>query len=195
MRMFARTVCALVVVYLATLSTVLTQSRVGREAAIPQHLRDGEEFTMPLRDLLAYGKRLFSAVWTIQDGGGRPRTKGTGAPLSDAAHPLEFPQNFNRISGPDANSCAGCHNPPYGIAGGGGDFVTNVFVLGQRFDFVTFDPQRHGADARLGRRERGKPVSSDRRRIPGDDRHVRRRLSRDAGAADHRGPAGDSRHA
>lgn len=46
---------------------------------------------------------------------------------------------FNRISGPDANSCAGCHNLPYGIAGGGGDIVTNVFVQAQRFDFATLD--------------------------------------------------------
>jgi cytochrome c peroxidase len=46
---------------------------------------------------------------------------------------------FNRISAPDANSCAGCHNAPYGIAGGGGDFVTNVFLLGQRFDAISFD--------------------------------------------------------
>ena len=48
-------------------------------------------------------------------------------------------RGFNRISGPDANSCAGCHNAPYGIAGGAGDVVTNVFVLAQRFDFVNFD--------------------------------------------------------
>src|SRR5207249_8586915 len=27
------------------------------------------------------------------------------------------------------------------IVGGGGDFVANVFVLGQRFDFITFDPE------------------------------------------------------
>jgi hypothetical protein len=55
---------------------------------------------------------------------------------------LEFPRNFNRISAPDANSCAGCHNIPFGVPGGGGDIVANVFVLGQRFDFATFD----GAD-------------------------------------------------
>ncbi|MDX1626862.1 MAG: di-heme oxidoredictase family protein, partial [Wenzhouxiangellaceae bacterium] len=48
-----------------------------------------------------------------------------------------FPFNMNRVSAPDANSCAGCHNSPR--VGGGGDFVTNVFVLGQRFDFATFD--------------------------------------------------------
>src|SRR5205823_14400956 len=35
------------------------------------------------------------------------------------------------------NSCAGCHNVP--VLGGGGDIVANVFVLGQRFDFATFD--------------------------------------------------------
>jgi cytochrome c peroxidase len=66
-------------------------------------------------------------------------TKGTGKPLSDLNSPLVGLRSFNRISAPDANSCAGCHNAPYGISGGGGDFVTNVFVLGQRFDFVTFD--------------------------------------------------------
>ena len=44
---------------------------------------------------------------------------------------------MNRVSAPDSNSCAGCHNAP--LVGGAGDFVTNVFVLGQRFDFATFD--------------------------------------------------------
>jgi hypothetical protein len=58
--------------------------------------------------------------------------------LSDNSDPLIFPRNFNRISGPDTNSCSGCHNKP--DVGGGGDIVGNVFVLGQRFDFATFDP-------------------------------------------------------
>src|SRR6185312_1523274 len=35
------------------------------------------------------------------------------------------------------NSCSGCHNKPF--IGGGGDIANNVFVLGQRFDFATFD--------------------------------------------------------
>jgi mono/diheme cytochrome c family protein len=74
---------------------------------------------------------------TITDG--RPLTKGTGAPLSDFQDPLLFPRNFNRVSAPDANSCGGCHNAPFGIAGGGGDFVANVFVLAQRFDFATMN--------------------------------------------------------
>jgi cytochrome c peroxidase len=113
---------------------------IGQEVAISSHLQDGQEFTVPLRDLLAHGKKLFEAPWTSQEGGGRPLTKGTGAPLSDPSEPLIFPRKFNRISAMDANSCAGCHNAPFGLTGGGGDFVTSVFVLGQRFDFATFDP-------------------------------------------------------
>jgi len=128
-----------VVLCIGALSTVQTQSPIGREVAIPRHLQDGEEYSLPLRDLVAFGKRLFTAVWTIEEGGGRPNTKGTGNPLSDPMSPLVFPRNFNRISAPDSNSCAGCHNLPFGIAGGGGDIVANVFVLGQRFDFATFD--------------------------------------------------------
>ncbi|HEY7090543.1 MAG TPA: di-heme oxidoredictase family protein [Tepidisphaeraceae bacterium] len=112
---------------------------IGREAAVSRHLADGEEFRLPIEDLLRHGKLLFDANWTDQDGGGRPTTKGTGRPLGDPSRPLVGARAFNRISGPDANSCAGCHNAPYGISGGGGDFVTNVFVLAQRFDFVSFD--------------------------------------------------------
>lgn len=77
------------------------------------------------------------ARWTVEEGAGRPKSKGTGLPLADEQDPLVFPRNFNRISGPDTNSCAGCHNMP--ATGGGGDIVANVFVLGQRFDFATFN--------------------------------------------------------
>jgi hypothetical protein len=76
-------------------------------------------------------------MWTSQEGAGRPLSKGTGAPVSDPSDPLVFPRNFNRVSGPDTNSCSGCHNKP--LVGGGGDIVGNVFVLGQRFDFATFN--------------------------------------------------------
>ena len=88
---------------------------------------------------MRHGEALFSANWTTQDGGGRPLTKGTGAPIVDPSNPLVFPRKFNRVSAMDANSCAGCHNAPFGIAGGGGDFTTGVFVTAQRFDFSTFD--------------------------------------------------------
>jgi hypothetical protein len=110
---------------------------IGREVAIPHHLSDGDEFRVPVSQLLSHGLQLFTANWTIQEGQGRPLLKGTGNPLSDPSSPLVFPRNMNRLSAPDANSCAGCHNAP--IAGGAGDIVGNVFVLGQRFDFATFD--------------------------------------------------------
>ena len=112
---------------------------IGREVAVGRHMQDDEEFTRPIAELIEYGKLLFAANWTGQEGGGRPLTKGTGKALTNPKQPLTGPREFNRISGPDANSCAGCHNAPHGIVGGGGDYVTNVFVLAQRFDFVTFD--------------------------------------------------------
>lgn len=136
------------------------RSRIGQELSVPHHLQDDEEFAIPLSKLLEHGKLLFNANWTEQDGGGRPMTKGTGTALADPAQPLVGKRAFNRISGPDANSCYGCHNAPYGIPGGGGDFVTNVFVLAQRFDFATFDakeflPTKGSVD------EEGKPVTVD----------------------------------
>ena len=121
---------------LALFSGVRAQG-IGSEVSVPNRLADGDEFTLSIRDLVEAGRVLFGANWTVQEGGGRPLSKGTGAPLSDLADPCVFPRDFNRVSAPDANSCAGCHNVPF--AGGGGDIVANVFVLGQRFDFATFD--------------------------------------------------------
>src|SRR5215470_2496417 len=113
------------------------QAPGGSERAVPVHLQDGDEFTTPLSRLLRYGELLFNAKFTVQDGAGRPLSKGTGAPLSDLSSPLLFPRNFDRLSSPEANACSGCHNAPY--SGGGGDRVTEVFVLAQRFDHLTFD--------------------------------------------------------
>src|SRR6267378_1513547 len=114
-------------------------SMIGREVAIPRHLQDGDESQLSIPQLIAFGEKLFTARWTVQEGAGRPLSKGTanGPRLSDPSRPLVFPFNFNRFSGPDANSCSGCHNLP--ATGGGGDRVTNVFVLGQRFDFISFN--------------------------------------------------------
>jgi hypothetical protein len=135
-----RLMMTLLAIFLAPLSAaIIAQTTIGKEVSVPSHLADGDEFTVPVADLIAHGQKLFTAVWTGQEGGGRPKTKGTGAPLSDPGQRLVFPRNFNRVSAPDANSCAGCHNTPFGMAGGGGDIVANVFVLGQRFDFATFD--------------------------------------------------------
>lgn len=121
------------------LAGAVARAQIGEELSTYQRLEDGEEYTVSVRELVARGQAAFIAEWTPQEGGGRPLTGGTGAPLASSAAPLVFPRNFNRVSAQDANGCAGCHNAPFGIAGGGGDFVTGVFVAAQRFDFATFD--------------------------------------------------------
>lgn len=145
---FVISLCPLSLVVLVALAQG-PASQIGQEKAVPVHLQDGEEFQLPLKKLVEFGQQLFVARFTTEDGLGRPMTKGTGAPLSDPTSPLVFPRNFNRISSPDSQGCAACHNLPR--PGGGGDRVTDVFVLGQRFDFATFDhndamPLRGAAD-------------------------------------------------
>jgi hypothetical protein len=114
--------------------------RAGLELSAALHLKDGQELVEPLPTMLAHGKSSFTANWTEHEGGRRPLTKGIGRPVSRTSEMRRGVGLINRISAPDANSCASCHNSPFGIVGGGGDFVTSVFVLGQRFDSVTFDP-------------------------------------------------------
>jgi len=133
-------------------------SQVGREVAIPAHLQDGDEFTIPTVQLIEFGAKLFSAKFTVQEGAGRPKSKGTGAPISDPSAPLVFPRNFDRISSPDANACSGCHNVP--TPGAGGDRVTEVFVLAQRFDRLTFD-HNDGIGTRGAVDESGKLVTME----------------------------------
>src|SRR5690348_13334818 len=53
-------------------------SQIGREVAIQQHLRNGQEFEISLSTLLDIGKEIFAANWTVQDGQGRPLAKGVG---------------------------------------------------------------------------------------------------------------------
>ena len=131
---------------------------IGRELGLNEHLMDDQEFVIPLAKLIEHGRKVFAANWTHEEGAGRPLTKGNGRGLSDPSSPLVGARAFNRISGPDANSCIGCHNQPHGIPGGSGDFVANVFVQGQRFDFATFErgdtmPTRGAVD------EQGQPVT------------------------------------
>jgi len=77
--------------------------QIGREVAVPVHLQDGEEHQLSIPRLVDFGRSLFLARWTAQEGAGRPKNKGTGAPLADEQDALMFPRNFNRISGPDTN--------------------------------------------------------------------------------------------
>jgi hypothetical protein len=121
------------------------------------------QFIVPVRGarvILARndGEKLFTAKFTIEEGAGRPLTKGTGAPLSDPNSRLVFPRNFDRLSSPDSNSCVGCHNSP--AQDGGGDRVTEVFVLAQRFDHLTFD-YLDAIETRGAMDEPGKIVTMD----------------------------------
>jgi hypothetical protein len=167
--------------------------------AIPIHLQDGEEFTTPKAQLIQFGAQLFNAKFTVQEGVGRPMTKGTGAPLSDPSSPLVFPRNFDRISSPDANSCSGCHNAP--VSGAGGDRVTEVFVLAQRFDHLTFD-HSDGITTRGAVDESGKFVAmenatNDRKTIgmngSGFVEMLARQMTADLQAARDATPPGSSR--
>lgn len=110
---------------------------LGTEVGVAHHLADGDEYTLSTSKLLRQGQTLFQAVFTPQEGGGRPRSKGTGDPISDPTSPLIFPRDFNRMSAMDSNSCGSCHNVPF--LGGGGHFTANAILIGQRFDFLTFD--------------------------------------------------------
>jgi len=173
-------------------------SQIGRELAIPAHLQDGEEFNTPVTQLIRYGAELFNAKFTIQDGAGRPLSKGTGAPISDPSSPLVFPRNFDRLSSPEANACSGCHNAP--VSGAGGDRVTEVFVLAQRFDHLTFDHSdgitTHGATDESGKFVTMDNATNDRKTIgmngSGFVEMLARQMTADLQAARDATPPGNS---
>src|SRR6516164_5469007 len=66
--------------------------------------------------LIERGRELFKAKFTTVDGAGRP--KATQAIIPTKRKSGVNPP-FARTSGPDSNSCFGCHNDP--IEGGSGD--------------------------------------------------------------------------
>jgi di-heme oxidoreductase (putative peroxidase) len=76
-----------------------------------------------LPELIDIGRKLFRASFNRLDGAGHPNSTGDSKPTIRVTRDLQL---FQRVAGPDANSCAGCHNRP--IVGGAGDFATNVFV-------------------------------------------------------------------
>ena len=86
-----------------------------------------------LAALVERGRELFKAKFTTVDGAGRP--KATQAIIPTKRKSGVNPP-FTRTSGPDSNSCFGCHNDP--IEGGSGDDVANVFVS-EGFESAQFD--------------------------------------------------------
>ncbi len=110
---------------------------IGEAPALAVHTRqsDIDGGALALARIVERGERVFTASFNTLDGAGRPETTDT-SPDNFRARRV-FPDNFNRVSGPDANSCAACHTVP--ILGGGGDSAANVFVLADRLEFVNFD--------------------------------------------------------
>ena len=108
---------------------------IGDEPAITRHITqdDINAGKYDIEELIEHGRMLFEASFNTLDGAGRPELTGDGT----ARRARMMPQNFNRISGPDANSCIGCHNLPG--AGGGGDNAANVFTQADENPFVDFD--------------------------------------------------------
>ena len=49
-------------------------SQIGREVGVPRHLQNREEYDLSVPKLIEHGRRIFTAVWTDQEGGGRPLT-------------------------------------------------------------------------------------------------------------------------
>lgn len=122
---------------------------IGDERAVSEHLDQAliDRGRMSFGRLVAHGKLLFDAAFTEADGQGRPSQNGVFPAANRTARVA--PENFNRISGPDSDSCSGCHNKPR--SGGGGDTVANVFVLAQRFSFFDnpFEDDENGLPAPL----------------------------------------------
>ena len=121
----------------------VTQS-IGDKPALPGHVNQEEITNGKLRfdQIFEAGKLLFEANFNKLDGQGRPSATGAGIPTSRRP---DQPAMI-RTSGPDANSCFGCHAQPR--VGGGGDFVANVFVLAQVLDPVTFSVSSDFSDER-----------------------------------------------
>ncbi|MBD8526706.1 di-heme oxidoredictase family protein [Pseudomarimonas arenosa] len=105
----------------------------GDGPVVKQHMNQSEieNASLSFDQVFTHGAKLFAAKFNMFDGQGRPATTGGGAAREPGTAPL-----FLRTSGPDANSCFGCHNDPF--PGGAGDNVANVFVLAQNLDPVTF---------------------------------------------------------
>ena len=115
----------------------LENSPIGDQPTLDKHVSQIaiDSGNVELDRLIEHGSLLFSAQFNSLDGAGRPETTGVGD--SPFRSPRVMPDNFNRISGPDANACVACPNVP--IVGGGGDNVTNVFVDSEVHPFVNFD--------------------------------------------------------
>jgi len=115
---------------------------IGDEPAIKIHLKqeDIESGKISIEQLIMHGEELFVAKFNSLDGLGRPLSSGNRTRRDKKI----FPENFNRISGPETSACADCHNMPF--VGGGGSNVTNVFSSAEKSPFLDFETDDLGED-------------------------------------------------
>lgn len=108
---------------------------MGDTPGIIRHVANDDlsQEKLTIDEVVAIGKEIFTTSFNTLDGLGNSKTRLFGAQTEKT----KLNSRFNRISGPDANACSGCHNLP--IPGGGGDNVANVFVLAREFPNVNFD--------------------------------------------------------
>jgi hypothetical protein len=101
----------------------LLGQQIGDGPAIAVHMNEAdiENGSVSRQDVIKHGEKLFTAVFNKFDGHGRPAT------TSDGQHRPPTQPAMIRTTGPDAHSCASCHNRPR--PGGGGDFASNVFMM------------------------------------------------------------------
>jgi hypothetical protein len=88
---------------------------------VPDHEQIGTP-DYPVHRAVEAGRQLFRAKFNRIDGAGRPAATGDSKPTPRR----NVDSAFQRVAGPDASSCSGCHNEPR--IGGSGDFAANVFV-------------------------------------------------------------------
>ena len=119
---------------------------IGDEPAVKTHLiqSDIEEGNISIEDVIKHGESLFTARFNSLDGFGRPLSSGD---RTRRKNKKIFPENFNRISGPESQACSDCHNMP--IVGGGGSNVTNVFSSAEKSPFLDFDAESIDKDIKI----------------------------------------------
>ncbi len=96
--------------------------------ALSRHIEQADilDGSLSFDEVLEHGEELFTVLFNVCDGQGRPAT--TGGLAARKADEMAF----SRVSAPDSNSCFSCHNQPR--VGGGAEFVGNVFLLAQHED-------------------------------------------------------------
>ena len=110
--------------------------RVFPPARISISIRSPRRAHRPCPRSIERGRELFKAKFTTVDGAGRPKATQAIIPTKrkNGVNPP-----FSRTSGPDSNSCFGCHNDP--VVGGSADDVANVFVS-EGFESAQFELDR-----------------------------------------------------